>query len=52
MQKSAAIKSLQSVIGKLSNLNYHIDGNQLQTAIREVASVISKLETKQLKMKS
>lgn len=39
MTTQSALKSLETVIGKLSHLNYHIDGNQLQTAIREVARV-------------
>lgn len=51
MTNSAAIKQLETVIGKLSNLNYHIEGNQLQTAIREVASVRDRLQSKQLKVK-
>jgi len=39
MRKQAVINQLETVIGKLSNLNYKIEGNQLQEIIREVARV-------------
>lgn len=48
MSKQQILKSLESLIGKLSNLNYKIEGNQLQDAIRETAYVRDKLQTGQL----
>ena len=46
--KSATLKQLETIIGKLSSLNYTIEGNQLQQAIREVAYVRDKLQSNQL----
>lgn len=51
MTKQAALKQLETIIGKLGNLNYHIEGNQLQTALREVAYTRDKLESNQIKVK-
>ena len=51
MSKQSALKSLESIIGKLSSLNGQIQGNQLQTAIREVANVRDRVENGQLKVK-
>lgn len=51
MTNASAIKQLETCIGKLSYLNYHIPGNQLQTAIREIAYVRDRLESKQLTVK-
>lgn len=39
------------IIGKLSNLNYQIEGNTLQSAIRETAYVRDKLQGNQLKIR-
>jgi hypothetical protein len=43
MRKQSIVNQLETVIGRLSNLNYKIEGNQLQTAIREVAYVKDRL---------
>jgi len=51
MTKQQVIKSLESVIGKLVDLNYKIDGNELQTAMREVAYVRDKLQTNKIKIR-
>lgn len=51
MSKSSAIKQLETIIGKLSHLNYHIEGNQLQSATREVASVRDRLQSNQLSVR-
>lgn len=51
MTTQSAIKQLETVIGKLSHLNFHIEGNQLQTAIREVANIRDRLQSKDLKVK-
>lgn len=51
MTKQAALKSLESIIGKLSNLNYHIEGNPLQEAIREVAYARDKLQSNQIEVR-
>ena len=51
MSKAATIKTLDSIIGKLSHLNYKIEGNTLQTAIREVAYAKNLLETNQVKLR-
>lgn len=48
MSKPSALKSLDAIIGKLSSLNYNIEGNALQQAIREVAHVRDKLQSNQL----
>lgn len=46
--KAATLKQLETIIGKLSNLNYKIEGNQLQDAIRQVAYVRDKLQSNQI----
>jgi len=51
MTKQSALKQLETVIGKLSQLNYHIEGNSLQSAIREVAYTRDKLESNQLSIR-
>ena len=51
MTKQSALKQLETIIGKLSNLNYHIVGNQLQDAIREAAYVRDKLQSNQLEIR-
>jgi hypothetical protein len=51
MRKQQAEKMLETVIGKLSHLNYNIQGNQLQEAIREVADVLNRLKTGELKIR-
>jgi len=51
MSKSSALKQLETIIGKPSALNGIIEGNQLQTAIREVASVRDRVERSQLKIR-
>lgn len=51
MTKQSALKQLETIIGKLSHLNYQIEGNQLQTAIRETANVRNKVESNQLKIR-
>jgi hypothetical protein len=48
MTKQSAIKQLETIIGKLSHLNYHIEGNQLQEAIRETAYVRDRVQSNQL----
>jgi hypothetical protein len=48
MTKQSALNQLETIIGKLSHLNYHIEGNQLQDAIRETAYVRDKLQGNQL----
>lgn len=48
MTKQAAIKSLETVIGKLIHLNGNIQGNQLQEAIREVAHIRDRLQSNDL----
>jgi hypothetical protein len=48
MTKQSALKQLETIIGKLSYLNYNIEGNQLQDAIREAASVRDRLQSNQL----
>jgi hypothetical protein len=53
MTKQSALKSLDTVIGKLMHLQYHIDGStSLQEAIREVAYVRDKLLSGHNTMKS
>jgi hypothetical protein len=49
--KSSIIKQLDTVIGKLCHLNYKIEGNQLQTAIREVSYTKEKLQSNNLKVR-
>lgn len=44
MTKKSALNQLETIISKLSKLNYHIDGNQLQQAIREADYVRNKLQ--------
>lgn len=44
MTKQSTINQLETVIGKLSNLNYVIEGNRLQEAIRMVAKVRDNIE--------
>ena len=51
MRKATAIKQLETIIGKLSNLNYVITGNQLQDAIREVAHVRDRLQSNTLEIR-
>ena len=51
MTKQSALKQLETIIGKLSNLNYQIEGNQLQSAIREIAYTRDKLQSNQLKVR-
>jgi len=51
MSKQQAIKSLETIIGRLSNLNYRIDGNALQEAIREVAHARDKLQSGDIEMR-
>lgn len=51
MSKQQALKSLESIIGKLSHLNYKIEGNQLQTAIREVAHVRDRVQKGDLEIR-
>ena len=51
MTKQSALKQLETIIGKLSRLNYHIDGNQLQEAIRESAYVRDKLQSNQVELR-
>lgn len=51
MTKQSALNQLETIIGKLSHLNYHIDGNQLQEAIRETAYTRDKLQSNQLSMR-
>jgi hypothetical protein len=48
MTKTSVIKQLETIIGKLSNLNYHIEGNQLQEAIRETSYCRDKVQSNQL----
>lgn len=48
MKKRDALKSLETVIGKLSHLNFHIEGNQLQDAIRATAYVRDRLQSGEL----
>lgn len=45
MTKSSALKQLETIIGKLGHLNYHIEGNALQEAIRQTANVRNRLES-------
>lgn len=49
--KTATVKQLENIIGKLSNLNYRIEGNVLRTAIREVARIRDKVISGELKMR-
>lgn len=52
MTKTTALNQLETIIGKLSNLAYHIDGStDLQEAIRKVANVRDKLESGQNKIR-
>lgn len=51
MSKAALVKQLDTIIGKLSNLNYKIEGNQLQQAIRETANVRDRLQSNQLNVR-
>ena len=51
MTKQSALKQLETIIGKLSNLNYHIEGNQLQDAVREVAHVRDRLQSNDLEVR-
>lgn len=51
MTKQSALKQLETIIGKLSRLNYHIEGNQLQEAIRATAYTRDKLQSNQLKLR-
>jgi hypothetical protein len=48
MTKSAALKKLEVVMGKLDHLNWHIEGNKLGDAMREVAHVRDGLQNNQL----
>lgn len=53
MTRTAAIKQLETVIGKLTHIGYNIQGNshQLQEAIRNVARVRDLLQSKQITTK-
>lgn len=51
MSPFEAVKSLESIIGRLTHLNANIEGNQLQEAIREVARVRDRVMVRDLKIK-
>jgi hypothetical protein len=51
MTKSSALKQLDTIIGKLSHLNYHIQGNTLQSAIRDTAYARNLLQSSQVKIR-
>lgn len=51
MSKSTTVKSLETIIGKLINVSSQIEGNQLQTAIREVSNVRDRVQSGQLPIK-
>jgi len=52
MTQSSIVKQLDKVIGKLSNINYNIEGNVLGDAINAVAYVRSNVAGKQYKIKN
>jgi len=51
MNKSSALKQLDTIVGKLMKLNYNIEGSPLNEAIKEVAHVREKLFDTGFKMK-
>lgn len=48
MTRYETIRQLETIIGKLSKLNYAIIGNQLQEAIRETAHVRDRVRAHEL----
>jgi hypothetical protein len=49
LSKSAALKKLETVMSKLTQLNFQIQGNHLHDAIREVAYVRDKVQSGDIK---
>lgn len=49
--KQTTIKSLESILSKLIHLNSKIEGNQLQSAIREIAYVRDMIIRNELEVK-
>lgn len=45
MTKQSAIKQLETIIGKLGKLAYHIEGNNLGDAISTIAYTRDKLQS-------
>ena len=51
MTKQSILNQLETIIGKLVHLNYHIEGNQLQDATREVAHVRDRMQRGDMEVK-
>lgn len=51
MTKQSALKQLETIIGKLSHLNYHIEGNNLEDAIKEVAYTRDNLRSNKIEVR-
>lgn len=51
MTNASAIKQLETIISKLMYLNFEIEGNTLQSAIRDVSTIRDGLESKRLSVR-
>jgi len=51
MSKQQAVKSLESIIARLSSLNYKIEGNELHDAIGQVAYVRDKVRSGEMELR-
>lgn len=49
--KTTLINSLDSIIGRLIDINFKLEGNQLQEAIREIAHVKERVEKNEIEIK-
>lgn len=49
--KLSLAKSLDSIIGRLMDINFKLEGNQLQDAMRSVAYVKDRLESGDIEIK-
>lgn len=49
--KTSIINSLDRIIGRLVDINFKLEGNQLQDAIREVAHIKENIERNYIEIK-
>jgi hypothetical protein len=49
LSKNAALKQLETVMSKLTRLNFKISGNHLGDAIKEVAYLRDKIQSGEIK---